>query len=420
MATNKILSDVVATEWSHFNLFLDYMPNPDIFFEQTGETIEVYNRMLMDDEIGASLDIRKRAILSYPWTLTAEKDAISQKIKDFVKEVLQSFSFSRLLEQMLTALEFGFSVNEVVWHDPKEKDGRWMIKDVILLKPERFSFKPDGTLVMLSPVHEEMGEKYRYKFIVHRNGVAPENPYGLSVLRRCYWPWTFKRAGWRFWLIAAEKFGVPTVLALFKADNEEQAKERAEMLAQMLTSIKTDAGLALANVDEVKTLEAKGEGLRSFEILIELCNRAISKAITGQFLATGEAKHGTRAQATVHENILYEIIDADARNLAETINNTLIPWIVELNFGKDAPVPYFEFDLSEETPWERIREAIDRGVPISQKALYEVYGLPRPEDERDVFISPKLGGMIFADRKEFAENDDFFVLQPRRWTFRFI
>ena len=76
----------------------------------------------------------------------------------------------------------------------------------------------------------------------------------------------------------------------------------------------------------------------------------------------------------------------------------------------------FEFDLSEETPWERIRDAIDRGIPLSKKALYQTYGLPQPESEEDMFISPKAGGLVFADRKEFAEGEaDFFgSILPRR------
>ena len=411
-AINKALLEITASEIKSFGLFLEYMPNPDIFLRQTGETIEVFNRMLLDDQIGASLDVRKRALLSYSWTIQHEEDPKAQEVADFVKEALNSFSFGTLLEQLLTALEFGYSVVELVWKDPRQNEGRWLPKESVLLRPERFVFKEDGTLVEMTPDFRPLNEKF--KFIVHRHGVAPENPYGSSVLRRCYWPWTFKRAGWRFWLIAAEKFGVPTVLAIFNANNEEEARERAQALAEMLSAIKTDAAAAIANIEDVKVLETKGEGLRAFEILIELCDRAISKAITGQILATGEAKHGTRAQATVHENILYEIVDSDARNLAETINKTIIPWIVELNFGPDAPVPKFAFDLTEETPWERIKDAMDRGVPVSKEALYETYGLPQPKNESDVFISPKLGGLAFAD-KRFA--DDFFY--PRKARFRF-
>ena len=416
--STRILSQVTATEWSAFEKFLDYMPNVDDFLREIGETIDVYNKMLTDEEIGADLEVRKKSLLSYNFNITTkEDDEKAVKVKEFIEKAISGFSFYRLLEHCLTALEFGYAVVEIVWQDPKENDGYWLPKESILLKPQRFALDFEGNLQMLVPEQKKLQTKY--KFIVHRHGFSPENPYGISVLRRCYWPWRFKRAGWEFWMITAEKFGVPSILAIFdtQGKTEEQIQRTAQLLADALRNIRKDAGVAVAGVTEIKVLEAKG--MDGFERLIELANRAISKAITGQVLATGEAKHGTRAQATVHENILYEIVDADARNLAETINRTLIPWLVELNFGPDAPVPRFEFDLSEETPWERVREAMDRGVPLSKKALYERYGLPEPEDDQDTFLSPKAGGMVFSDRKEFAEGDpDFFGQLPLRRKFR--
>jgi len=416
--SSQVLTKVTAAEWEAFEKFLSYFPNIDEFLMEIGETFEVYNRMLTDEEIGSALEIRKRALLSYPWNISsADKSMSAKKTADFVKQALRNpdFSLTTFLEQCLTALEFGYAVVEIVWKDPAKNKGLWLPKKTVLLKPDRFRISPDDSLVMIIPEEKRLPEKY--KFVLHRFGIAPENPYGVSVLKRCYWPWRFKRAGWEFWLLAAEKFGVPSIMAIIDTENARttaEIEERARFIAEALKNLKVDGAVALAGTKEIKTIEAKNIG--DFEKLIELCNRAISKAITGQVLATGEGKYGTRAQATVHENVLYEIVDADARALAETVNRTLIKWIVELNFGEDAPCPVFEFDLSEETPWERIRDAIDRGIPLSKKALYQTYGLPQPESEEDMFISPKAGGLVFADRKEFAEEEaDFFgSILPRR------
>ena len=419
--TTRLLKSIVLQELEQFELFLGYMPNPDIFFEQTGETIEVYNRMLMDDEIGSSLDLRKRMLLSYPYAVSlpaGENGNAALRVQQFVKEALSQMNLTKTIEQMLTALEFGYSVNELIWDNPKDNDGKWLIKEAMLIKPERFGFDPYGRLILLS-LNKRLDE--RYKLIVHRHGITAENPYGLSALRRCYWPWTFKRAGWKFWLIAAEKFGVPTIVAMFDAQDEEEAKRRAKDLAEMLSTIQTDAALAVANVNDIKTIES-AKGIEGFKTLIEMCNRSISKAITGQTLASIEGQYGTRAQADVHERMLREIVRSDARAVSDTINKTLIPWLAELNFGKGygALLPRFEFDLSDETPWERIKDAIDRGIPLSKGALYAKYGLPEPEDDEDVFIvSPKEQQRLQPDdegsgggAKEMA--DDFFGQAPRQ------
>jgi len=415
----RILTQVTATEWQAFERFLSYMPRVDDFLQEIGETIEIYDRMLTDEEIGAALDVRKKALLSYPWAISPKDESEeAAKAANLVRDILKRFPFSKLLEQCLTALEFGFAVVEIVWEDPQNTNGLWVPRETILLRHKRFELTPEGKIRAIYPEPKELAE--RFKFILHRHGISPENPYGVSVLRRCYWPWRFKRAGWQFWLTAAERFGVPSVIALLDVENAKSAQEieeRAQFVGEALKSLRVDSAVAVAGAKEIQVLEARR--LEGFEKLIELCNRAITKAITGQILATGEAKHGTRAQATVHENILYEIVDSDARNLAETLNRTLIPWIVELNLGPEAPVPKFEFDLAEETPWERVREAIDRGVPVSRKALYEIYGLPQPEDDQDVFLSPKAGGLVLSDRLEFAEGGpDFFGQIPLRRRFR--
>jgi phage gp29-like protein len=219
-------------------------------------------------------------------------------------------------------------------------------------------------------------------------------------------------------MIAAEKYGIPSIIALFQAHNEAEAQSRARALASMLQSLKSDAAAAVANVDDIKTIGMTGSF--DFSAIITLANRSISKAITGQVLATDEAQHGTRAQAEIHQDTLNMLIESDALEIADTLNKTLIPWLVELNFGEGAPIPRFVWDIHEETPWERIIQAIDRGVPISKQALYTRYNIPQPVDGSDAFISPKLsgGGGMFAD--DTGGDKNFFDLPFRRRTYRMI
>jgi len=58
----------------------------------------------------------------------------------------------------------------------------------------------------------------------------------------------------------AEKFGVPTVLALLKGDGlpEGKLEEAANHVAEALLNIQEDAAVALVGVDEIETLESKG------------------------------------------------------------------------------------------------------------------------------------------------------------------
>ena len=383
---NNLTQEIISPFASYFKQFLSYMPNPDLLLETTNETLEIYRVMLLDARISSLLELRKSLVLGANIEVKPLDDsARSKKIAGFVKECLDELNLYTELKELLSALEFGFSVSEVVW----ELDGgEWRPKALYSRRQERFAFKPDGTLVLVNdPLKPLSVLNEPYKFIVHRHSPEAENPYGSSILKQCYWPWMFKKAGFRFWLTAAEKFGVPTVLAIFETDNEEEAQKRAYELASSLSNIQSDAAIALANVKEVETLEAKGD-LADFKVLIETCNNEISYAITGQTLATAESKYGTRSQAEVHEEILEKFARADAKELAWTLNKTLIDWIVRLNFGEDSPVRV-EFVFDDTAGWDVVRDAIDRGLEVSRSALYERFGIPKPKSAEDAFSYSK-------------------------------
>jgi len=375
-----LVSEVASPFSQHFSQFLSFMPNPDEILRERGETIGVYKRMLLDPRIWSLLELRKAKVLSRYWYLESE----DKKIEETLWNILAPRLY-HLIKSMLSALEFGFSVIEVVW---KLEKGMYIPERFILRDPERFSFDYAGNLYVMQGGERKLLDM-PYKFIVHRKGGSTENPYGQSILKQCYWPWIFKQAGWRFWMITAEKFGVPTVLALFETEDEAKAQERAQYLASALASIQSDAALALANVKEVKALEAKG-GMDEFAVLIRECDNQMSYAITGQSLATAEAQYGTRAQAEVHEEIFEEYINEDLVEIAQTLNETLMRWLVELNFGASAPPCWFYFDLNRYAQWEIIKDALDRGIPLSKKALYREYDLPEPEGPEDAFLSPKV------------------------------
>lgn len=392
--TKKRLTAEVISPQEHLHTFLSYMPNPDRILRDTGESMDTYREMLLDGRLRSLLKLRKTSVLNYPWRLTAGEPA-AEPIADRVRDFLDNRNLYHEMLEMLSAIELGYSVTEVVW---ELREGWWVPAKLKGRKQERFRFSPAGGLVYLSPSGDRPLEE-TYKFIVHRHDPPAENPYGDAVLKQCYWPWRFKKAGWRFWMTVAEKFGVPTVLAIFETADEGEAAERATMLAESLAGIQGDAAVGLANVKSVQALEMRGN-VGDFRSLIDAANTELSYAITGQSLATGEAEYGTRSQGEVHETVLREFVKSDARALAHTIQETLIEWMVDLNFGPDAPRPRFSFELEDYAPWSTVKEAIEVGVPVSRGDLYDRYGLPRPKDEEDAYLAapqPLGGSPVLSD-----------------------
>lgn len=65
---------------------------------------------------------------------------------------------------------------------------------------------------------------------------------------------------------------------------------------------------------------------------------------------------------------------------------TLIDWMVALNFGENVPSPKGYFDIKNYATFQEVMQAVQNKVPLSKEALYTRYGLPRPEDDNDLFI----------------------------------
>ncbi len=362
-----------------FQRFMAFMPNPDELLGDPGRSMPTYREMKLDGKIDSLLDLRKDTAVAYPWHL--EQGKASDQVYAFVKDKLTARKdWQADLRELLSAIEYGYSVSEVLW---AEQGGYWVPTKLKSRKPERFRFDSNGALVLASTLAKL---DMPYKFLVHRNKPEAENPYGTPVLSRCYWYWKFKYAGLEFWLTATEKFGVPSILALFDASDERQAQKKAEEISTALAGISSGSGAALGNVKEVKALEVTGS-LADFAVLVHTCNAEMAYSITGQSLATQEAEFGTRAQAEVHADTLEKICRGDAVALAGTVQLS-IDWMVEVNFGAGVPAPQGSFDVSSRASLEDVLLAVDRGVPVSRRLLYDRYGLPEPADDEDSFVKP--------------------------------
>jgi len=408
--STKKLTTEITSNYAYFEQFLQYLPDPaDTILDDPEGAYEVFRKMMLDPHINAKIQQLKDEVLSKEFNIVpVDESAKAKEIAQFVEKVIyENLNIEQDFAEILSAIEYGFSVSEVIW---RQENGYWLPDSLKARKQEKFRFNTKGELLYYDPIEGWKRLDTTYKFIIHRHNPQVENPYGTSVFLSCYWPWMFKKAGWKFWLKVAEKFGVPTVLALLKGEGliEGQIEEAANYVAEALLNIQEDAAVALVGVDKVETLESKGNA-EDFARLIELCNAEISKAITGEILTADKGNTGSYALAKVHMETLKRRGRKVAKALANTLNRSLIRWIVELNFGKDALhlSPELQFDFTEIPEWEQVKDAIDRGVPVSKEALYSLYNLPKPQSEEDVFISPKLstqGGMNFSD---------FFTL-PRR------
>lgn len=390
------------------SLIWQYMPDPG---QLSGVRLKTYDEMLDDARVGSLFEERVRATENRPVRL---KPTGNSRIDEYCDKYIREKMLRKWTNQLLPgALEYGFRPAEIIW---EEKGGVYSIGALIHHRIGQYRFDSEGrmyhTAFGAAPLDDQ------YKFIVHRiDGDRYNNPYGRSYLRRAYWPWMFKKLGFKFWLQATEKFSVPTIMAIFEQSDEQKAKATAEDLAETISRISSSSSAALANVKEIKELDMAGS-LADFDCLIKACDLQITYGMTGQALANNVSDTGTQALGTVQAQTKDDVYENDARAMAYTLQ-ALVDMCIHVNFGEDAPCPEVTLETEDKASFSDVMTAIDRGIPVSRSALYSQYGLPKPDEniEDDAFVSERRSADPF-DGYDFADNleDGKKKLRPMKRT----
>ena len=374
----KTLTTQIITD-NMLGSFLNYMPNPDDVVPGTISSYDTYRQMRTDPRIKSLLNKLKTAALNFPIHIT-QPEGCPDKVFDFVKGFELWNKLHQKLKRVYSGLDYGFSISELVW---RFENGMYIPDNIITRKPERFVFGRDWKLYL-----NELGSRklldQKYKWLEYHHDTDDENPYGTSVLRCVYWPWMFKHAGYDFWLQATEKFSVKSIIALFKADGDDnKIRETAKLIAEQLLTIVSGSAAAVGNVDSIHELSMSGD-LIGFSSLVDACDTQISYGLTGQTIATSKTEGGSLALGEVQADLFYE----DAKGIAlegQALIQKIINWACELNGYTNIVPPLTEADTERRASFEQVMKAIETGVEVSRDALYDRYGLPRPRDEKDKF-----------------------------------
>lgn len=385
------------------SLVFSSMPNPDEMLRGP-KGYRIYDEMITDARIGSLFDDRCNATQNLPVLLGMPQNP---KIKAYAEKHLSEKNLRKWANLLLRgALLYGFRPEEIIW--AQDDDGYLYIENLDGHRIDSYRFDAEGELWYMQHGQHRLDEPC--KWIVHRiQGDRYHNPYGETYLKRCYWPWQFKRMGWKFWLTAAEKYAVPSLVALFDQTDPQKALEVARSLANDISGISSGSTGAVANVKALQQLSMAGS-VSDFDTLIKACDLQISYAMTGQALATNASDTGTQALGTVQERTKGNAYENDSRALAYTVQR-LIDMAIEVNFGSAEDTLRFSYDTGDYASFSEVMTAIDHKIPISRKALYSRYGIPEPdkdlEDDEFIVETPAMGpgfGYDFADIPEAGKK----------------
>lgn len=351
-----------------------------------------YDEILRDDQVKATLDQRRQAVVAREWVVEPGGDRpIDISAADDLRLQLTKIQWDRACERMLYGTFYGFAAGECMWG---HRDGKVVLEDIRVRRQRRFGFAPDGSLRLLTtsqPTGESVPDR---KFWVwNTGGESDDDPYGLGLAHWLYWPTLFKRGGVKFWMIFLEKFGQPTAVGKYRPNASAEEKRR---LLEAVGAIQTDAGMILPETMLVELLEAARSGTADYEVLCTRMDKAISKVVLGQTMTTDDG--ASLSQSQVHWDVRQGLVKADADALCASFNAGPAAWLTDWNWpGAATPQVWRTFPDDASLRGRAETEALiaQMGWRPTKKHVTDTYGgeweeLPSSPDQGGGWPAPTM------------------------------
>lgn len=324
------------------------LPNDDTLLTRGGgdpRALKIYDELLRDPKVFEGHQKRKLALTSRNFKVAppeGDNSRLAKKAADMVNAQLKALGYDRLSGDMLHANISGLAAHELMW----ERDGSEIVlAETISVEPWLFNFtrRPqDGEALfarcgirLLTPTAPADGELVPHrKFSFHRHDGRYNNPWGLGLGTRLFWPVFFKRQGIQFWLSFAERFGTPVPVGKYP-NNATPAEKNT--LKQALRAFQREASLMVPAGMDITLLEAAKSGIDTYERLCRYMDDQIMGIMTGQ--PGGVAGGGQLASAiNVNNDVRLELVKSDADGISESNIKQDVRWIIDYNMP-GAPVP---------------------------------------------------------------------------------
>ncbi len=331
-------------------------------------------------------------------------DGVPAKIGDAVHELVHASKFADATAPLSDGISKGFSAVEIMWDyeggllkpvEYKWRDPRWFQFDRLSL-----------TELRLAVDHNRDGEELPpAKFIVHMPRSKAGIPIRAGLARPAAWAFLIQSFGLQDWAAFAEIYGVPFRIGKY-GPNASEADKRT--LLRAVRSIANDAAAIIPEGMLVEFQKVEGQhGAAVFGELIGYVDQIVSKIVVGQTMTADDGS--SMAQAEIHNEVRLDILQADCRQEARTVNRDLIQPFVAMNFGPQDAYPRAEFPVTEPEDVESLTKAVERMVPlglkVSQREIRDKIGLSEPQDD-DELLTPPAEKDAPAEEKEPAKKAD--------------
>jgi len=327
--------------------------------------VEQYTRLLNDSTVYAAFTKLADEIIQREWVVKAASDSDKdEEVAEFVRQVLYKIGsntrqsrgqdmlvssntgFNAFVKGMCEALILGISVGEICW----ARQGGYVVPSELKIRdPRRFQFilNGDGTvsprLVTVNSPVEGLPIPVR-SMIIHRYHAYANlgDPYGTGLGRQLYSLVEFRRTLMSFWLQYADKHTTPTAVGKFSLGTPE---EEVQSLFTALQRLGQETAIVCPDEFSIEYLKSEGRP-ELYQTLITYVDQQISFLINGEAVVGQEGSTGSYARDQVADSVRIRKAKAFSDQLDETLNATLVRWVVELSYP-GAAIPRIYRDFSD-------------------------------------------------------------------------
>lgn len=366
------------------------------------DALDLYLNLFTDNQVYAQWDRQINEITSKDWFLEAGGESEEdQKALEYVENMIKNlsisntdssieglaienngFGFDGLTRGLGLSLILGFSVAEIIWKE--DSDGLPTIGNIKIRDPRRFHYdvnEQGHIFLKLKTIKNYYNGIFvpAKKFMVHRYWAIPnDDPYGNGIGRFLYYPVQWKRELLTLWLSIIDKYSDPTVVG--KYDEDISADEKAAF-DEALSNIARDMVISMPSKFSVDFVSPNMTSVDLLSNLEKVCNTYISKVISGE-ANTGEQGSEGSTKQTVSNSIRVMKAKAFSDLISDTINSTLIKWVVQYRFPKAKPPKIWRNFRDVQEQIELLTKIKSLGYQATQDYIENLTGIPLVKPEK--------------------------------------
>ena len=330
---------------------------------------DLYENLMADAFLSRAVEKRIEAITNAELTFIRNGKSVEE-----VDDLIDTPEFEELLRELILSKGWGKSVVEVRF-DPDFNIFSFPRKHIKIRDSDK---RMSDHKKFIATRETDLNG---YDYTGDENIIEAGGDYDLGFLFRAAVYVIYKRGGFGDWAQFVEIFGMPFLIGKYNGF-DTNARDR---LFEALQTIGSNTKAAIPAEADIEVRENKSNG--SAELYREFrgaCNEEILIAVLGNTMTTVDG--ASRAQGEVHKQTEENVHQSDRRFVQRILNRRLLPMLIEK--GLDVAGGYFVFpDAGENlTVRERIDLALTirrEGIPVSNDYIYEVSGIPKPEEKEE-------------------------------------